>query len=221
MRKVPAEFIEGRRRALLCAYLGRCAAQVVDDQLPGTEQVHAETAEDLAADAFLLADEPEEQMFAADIVVAEKPGFFNGIFKDFFCARSEGDVAEGEGVAAGGEVSFHLHADLIDVDAHLAEHRDRDAVFFAERAEQDVLRSQVIVLEPLGLFPGVDNYFSSAFRKFFEHHIRGNRLHSNEFRLLLFKIYSNQRVKVKSPFAYWRSCVLRTSFTCNDRDRRL
>ncbi len=205
--EISAEFIECRSGAFFRAHLGRGTTKVVDDQLAGAEQVHAETAKDLAADAFLLTDQSEEQVFAADIIMAEEPGFFNGVFKDFFCAGSEGDVAEGEGVAARGQVSFDLHADLVDIDAHLAEHGDRDAVFFAERSEKNVLRAQVIVLEPLGLFPGVDDYFSSSFCEFFEHHSMVTAFTAAMNFAYLFKIYSNQHVKVKSPFALWRTSV--------------
>ncbi len=35
-----------------------------------------------------------------------------------------------EGIAAGGEVSFDLHADLVYIDAHFTKHRDVYAVFF-------------------------------------------------------------------------------------------
>ncbi len=100
LREVPAELVKGRSRALFCADLGRCPSQIVDDQLAGTKQIYAETAKDLAADPFFFTDKSEEKVFASDIIVPEEPGFFNCVFKDFFCAGSKGNVAEGEGVSA-------------------------------------------------------------------------------------------------------------------------
>ncbi len=168
--EVPAELVEGGGGALFRRDLSGCAAQVIDDQLARSEQVHTEAPEDLAADPFLLADEAEEKVLAADIIVAEQPRFLYGIFEHFLGAGGEGDIAEGEGVAARGEVALHFHAHLVDVNARLAQDRHRDAVLLAEGAQQNVLRTEVIVLEPFRLFPGVDDDLPSPFRELLEHH---------------------------------------------------
>ena len=57
--------------------------------------------------------------------------------------------------------------------------------------------AQVVVLETLRFFPGIDDYFSSSFGKFFKHHTSftyGGVSHSTT----LVKIYSIPRRKVKS-----------------------
>jgi len=168
--EVPAELIEGGCRALLRGRLGGCPAEVIDDQLAGAQEIDAETAENLPADAFLFADEPEEEMLAPDVVMPEEPRLFDGVFEDFLGAGREGNIAEGERISAGREVPFHLHADLVDVDAHLPEDGDGNSIFFPERPKENMLGAEIIVLKPLRFFAGINDYFSSSFRKLFEHH---------------------------------------------------
>src|SRR3990170_3560286 len=102
--------------------------------------------------------------------MAEETRFLNGIFQHLFCPRRKGDITEGEGVAAGREIALHLHAELLDVNAHLAQHGNGDAVLFTERSEKEVLCSQVIILQALRFFAGVHDYFSSSFCELFKHH---------------------------------------------------
>ena len=111
-------------------------------------------------------------MFTADIAVAEKPCFLYGIFKNFFCPGSERNVAKGERVPAGREIPFHLRTELVDIDPDLAKNGNGDAVFFTKRSEQNVLRSEIVVLKTLCFFTCVDDHFSSAFCELFEHHKR-------------------------------------------------
>ncbi len=83
LREISTELIEderARRAARLdgrtgtggCALLAaRVAGQQLDDLLADAREIGAELHEDLGRDALTFADQPEEDVLGADVVVAE------------------------------------------------------------------------------------------------------------------------------------------------------
>ena len=69
------------------------ARQQLDDLLADPGQVGAELDEDLGGDALALADEAEQDVLGADVVVAELQGLAERQLEDLLGPRGEGDVA--------------------------------------------------------------------------------------------------------------------------------
>ena len=92
--EVDAELVDGRGLAaalrLLRAGPGRRARlrQDADDLVAHLVEVDAERLEDAGGDALALADEAEEQVLGADVVVAEAAGLVDGELDDALGARA-------------------------------------------------------------------------------------------------------------------------------------
>ena len=57
-------------------------------------EVHAEGLEHAGGDALALADEAEEQVLGADVVVVETASFVDGELDDLLGARRQADLAD-------------------------------------------------------------------------------------------------------------------------------
>jgi hypothetical protein len=108
--EVPAELVEHERArrgllagaagggaGLLAAALGATRAGVareqLDDLLADPRQVGAQLHQDLGGDALALADQPEQDVLGADVVVAELEGLSQRQLQDLLGPGGEGDVA--------------------------------------------------------------------------------------------------------------------------------
>ena len=85
--EVDAELVDGRGLAGALRLLGRRAGgralrQDPDDLVADLVEVDAERLEDAGGDALALADEAEEQVLRADVVVAEAAGLVDGELDD-------------------------------------------------------------------------------------------------------------------------------------------
>ncbi len=78
---------------LLLAAGAAVARQQLDDLLAHAGQVGAELHEHLRGDALALADEAEQDVLGADVVVAELQRLAQRQLEDLLGARGEGDVA--------------------------------------------------------------------------------------------------------------------------------
>ena len=100
--EVAAELVEhqrGRRRALRRAAAGGrrllalVARQQLDDLLADPVEVGAELDQHLRGDALALADQAEQDVLGADVVVAELQRLAQRQLEHLLGARGEGDVA--------------------------------------------------------------------------------------------------------------------------------
>ena len=99
--EVAAELVEherGRRRALGGAagglrLLALVAGEQLDDLLADPVEVGAELDQHLGGDALALADQAEQDVLGADVVVAELQRLAQRELEDLLGARREGDVA--------------------------------------------------------------------------------------------------------------------------------
>ena len=112
-----------------------------------------EAFEHAGGDAFALADEAEEQVLGADVVVAQPARFVDGELDDFLGARRQADFAQ-HGAVAAADDELDGRADLVELDAEVGEHLRGDAVAFADEAQQEVFRADVVVVEALRFFLG-------------------------------------------------------------------
>ena len=116
-------------------------------------EVHAEGLEHAGGDPLALADEAQEQVLGADVVVAQAAGLVDGELDDPLGARRQAHLADDRAIAApDDELDRGPHLGQLDV--HVLEHARRDALALAHEAEEQVLRADVVVVEPLRLVLG-------------------------------------------------------------------
>ena len=155
--QVHAELVDDRRlaglavrRALALLRVGGRLVQDVDNLRADLVEADAERFEHARGDAFAFADEAEQQVFGADVVVVEPARFVDRQLDDLLGARRQADVA-GDGAIAAADDELDGAAHLVELDAQVAEHFRRNTFALAHEAEQQVLRADVVVVEALGL----------------------------------------------------------------------
>ena len=131
-------------------------------------RVDAEVGQHARGDAFAFADQAEQQMLGADVVVIELARFFERELDDALGARREDHLLL-DGLAAAADDRFDLLAHLRQVDAERLEHFGREALALGDDAEQDVLGPDVVVAEPLRFFLREHDAASRSLGKRFPH----------------------------------------------------
>jgi len=156
--QVSAELVEHQRAcgsALLLhtgsgtgagAFLALVAGDELDDLLPNAVEVGTQLDEHLRCDALALADEAEQDVLGADVVVAELKRLAQAQLEDLLRPRREGDVAGGRLLALADDL-LNLLADRLQRDAEALQSLGGDAFTLMDEAEQDVLRADVVVVE--------------------------------------------------------------------------
>ncbi len=156
--QVSAELVEHQRAcgsALLLhagsgtgagAFLALVAGDELDDLLAHAVEVGTQLDEHLRCDALALADEAEQDVLGADVVVAELKRLAQAQLEDLLRPRREGDVAGGRLLALADDL-LNLLADRLQRDAEALQSLGGDAFTLVDEAEQDVLRADVVVVE--------------------------------------------------------------------------
>ena len=148
--------------------LGLVAVEQLDDLLADPVQVGAELDQHLGGDALALADQAEQDVLGADVVVAELQRLAQRELQDLLGTRGERDVA-GRRLLALADDLLDLLADGLEGDAERLHRLGGDALALVDQAEQDVLGPDVVVVEHPGLFLGQDDHPAGAVGKPFEH----------------------------------------------------
>ena len=107
-------------------------------------------SEHAGGDALALADEAEQQVLRADVVVAEPARLVDRELDDPLGARRQADLADDRPIAAPDD-ELDRGPDLGQLDVHVLEHARGDALALAHEPEEQVLRADVVVVEPLRL----------------------------------------------------------------------
>ena len=97
-----------------------------------------------------FADEAQEQVLGADVVVPEAAGLVDRQLDDALRARGEPDLTDDRPVAPTDD-ELDRGPDLGELDVHVLEDARRDTLALADEAEQQVLGADVVVVEPLRL----------------------------------------------------------------------
>ena len=140
----------------------------MDDGLADLGEVGAELLEHLGGDALTLADEAKEDVLGTDVVVAELEGLSQRQLEDLLRTRGEGDVARRRLLALADDL-HDLLAHRLEVDAHALERPGGDTLTLGDEAKEDVLGTDVVVVEPTGLFLREDDHPTSSVREALEH----------------------------------------------------
>ncbi len=174
--EVAAELIEHqrcRRGALGGATGGRgllalIAAEQLDDLLAHPVEVRAELDEHLGGHTLALADQAEQDVLGADVVVAELQRLAQRQLQDLLRPRREGDVSAG-GLLTLADDLLDLLAHGLQGDAQALQSLGRDSLTLVDEAEQDVLGADVVVVEHAGLFLGQHDHTTRPVGKPLEH----------------------------------------------------
>ena len=153
----------------LVALLLRAGAEQVQDLLAHLLELQAEVHEHLGGDAVVLAQQAEQQVLGADVVVVEVARFLDRVLDDLLRARGLRQLAHGHHLGAALDELLHLEAHLAQVDVQVLQHVRADARAFLHQAEQDVLGPDVLVVEPLGLLVGQGHDLAGPIGESFEH----------------------------------------------------
>ncbi len=205
--EVAAELVEDERAAGLrlagAGALGRAllaagvAGQQLDDLLADARQVGAQLHEHLGGDAFAFADQPEEDVLGADVVVAELQRFAEAQLQDLLGARCERDVP-GRRRATVTDDLLHLGAHGFERDAERLERLGRDALTLVDQTEQDVLGADVVVVEQPRLFLRQHDHSSGSIGETFEHLSTTSR-EQFSVRISLYPIRHRERLRTLTP----------------------
>ena len=130
--------------------------------------VDPEVRQDARRHAFTLADEAEQQVLRADVVVVELARFFEGELDHALGARGEDHLLL-DGLAAATDDRLDLLADFRQVDTERLEDLGREALALGDDPEQNVLGPDVIVTEPLRFFLSEHDAAPRAFGERFPH----------------------------------------------------
>ncbi len=152
-----------------CALLlARVAREELDDLLTDAREVGAQLHQHLRGDAFAFADQPEEDVLGADVVVAELERLAQRELEDLLGAGGEGDVA-GRSLAAVADDLLDLRAHGLEGDAERLERLRGDALALVDQTEQDVLGTDVVVVEQARFFLRQDDHSAGSVGEAFEH----------------------------------------------------
>jgi hypothetical protein len=175
LRQVAAELVEELRALRLLAGRPTRATALAatrtgehaDDLVANLLCVGVEVEQDACGDTLVLANETEQDVLGADVVVTEGQRFTQRELENLLRARRERDLAARDLVALADD-ACHLRPHFLHRDVEGLEHPRRETLFLAEQPEQDVLGADVVVLQRPCLVLREDDDLASPFSKAFE-----------------------------------------------------
>ena len=166
--EVHAELVQGRGPRAAGLLGGLLAQQLLRLGL-GRRHTHPEVPQHQRGDPLALADEAQQQVLGADVVVAQRARLGDGVLQHLLGLGGEGDLAGRR------ELGPHRH-DLLDlglhgrdIDVQLLQDGDGQPVALADEAQQQMLGADEVVAQPDGLLAGQDDHLPGTFRESLEH----------------------------------------------------
>ena len=172
--QVAAELVQQLRGLLALGAAGALLAaaartgQHPDHLVADLLGVGVEVEQDAGRDALVLAHQPQQDVFRADVVVAQRKRLAKGELEHLLRARRERDLAGGD-LLTGADDAHDLRTHALDGDVQRLEDPCGQALFLAKQSEQDVLRPDVVVLELPRLFLCKDDDLAGSLCKSLEH----------------------------------------------------
>src|SRR5690606_33166301 len=127
----------------------------LDDLLTHAVQVGTELDEHLGCDTLALANEAEQDVLGPDVVVAELERLPQRELQHLLGAWGEGDVS-GRRLLALADDLLDLLAHRLELDVEPLERLARDTLALVDKAEQNVLGPDVVVVEQACFVLGKD-----------------------------------------------------------------
>ena len=131
-RRRPAFRLGFRRREIRIEFL--------EDFVAGPLDIDVEVLQHARGDAFAFAEQAEQDVLGADVGMVERLGFLAREREDFFHARRVGNVADHLGFRAGADLFLDLHPDGLEIEPHLLQNVDGDALAELDQPEQQDAR---------------------------------------------------------------------------------
>ena len=128
--------------------------EFLEDFIAGALDVDFEILQHAGGHAFAFAEQAEQDVLGADVGMVERLGLLAGEREHLLHARRVGDVADHLLLRAGADLLLHLHADGFEVEAHLLQHVDGDALAELDQPEQQMLGADVVVVEAVRFLAG-------------------------------------------------------------------
>ena len=185
LRQVAPEAVECGRLALAAArggarFAGRLQrfgglialntrAEQAENLLTDLLELEAEIHEHLCRHAVVFAQQAEQEVLGADVVVVEVARFLDRVLDHLLGTRCLRKLAHGHHVGTALDELLHLEADLAKIDVEVLENVGADTGAFLDQAEKNVLGADVFVVESLGLLVGQGHDFASPICEAFEH----------------------------------------------------
>src|SRR4051794_14694061 len=150
--EVDAERVDRRRLARALRLLGRATGRRLredaDDLVADLVEIDAERLQDAGRDPLPLTYETEEQVLGPDVVVAQPSRLIDRKLDDALRARCQADLADNRAIAAAND-ELDRRPHLRELDVHVLEDARSDTFALTHEPEEQVLRSYVVVVEPL------------------------------------------------------------------------
>ncbi len=176
LREVAAELLEhlggalaldaGGRRLLLAS--AAWTAERVHDLVADLLGFGVQIEKDACRNALVLAHETEEYVLGPDVVVAQRQSLAQRQLEHLLRSRRERDLTL-RLLLARAHDTHDGRPDFLDGDVQPLEHAGSDALLLAQKAEQKVFRTDVVVLERPCLFLSEDDDLPGTFGESFEH----------------------------------------------------
>src|SRR5688572_17977465 len=153
--------------------------QQLEHLLSDPVQIGAQLLQHLRRNALTLPDQTQEDVFGTDIVVAQLKGLAQRKLEHFFRPWRKRYVRSRRRLA--------MTDDLLDLLTHAVERDSKalqrfrgHALTLMDKAEQDVLRADIAVIEHPGLFLRQDNHTTGTIGESFKHdtHVLAARPHA-------------------------------------------
>ena len=112
---------------------------------PHPVQVDAQTAQHVDGNAFTLAHKTQQQMLGADVMMTHEAGLIHGQFDHAFGPRRQRGFAKRRPFAPSHR-PFDGADHLTRFDAEFTQYFHSNTVLLAHKAEQQVLRSNIVVI---------------------------------------------------------------------------
>ena len=157
-------FLDARQRGLLVEQL--------DDVLADRVQPHPLLHEDRRGDGPLFAEDAEQEMLGADVVVQQPIGFLGGELQHALRFRAERDLDRGRDLLAEHGAAFDFLADVLEREVRAREDAARQPLPFADQSEKEVLGLNGDAAELAGLIAREEENPSRPFCVAFEHPAR-------------------------------------------------
>jgi len=168
-REIAAVGVQRRRLALALRCRGLPFGAEQRGRLEANlRRIDPEIGQHARGHALALANQPEEQMLGADVVVVELARLFKRKLDDALGARREDHLLLNR-LPAATDDGLDFLTNFCEVDAEALEHFCGQALAFRDDAEQNVLRPDIVISKALRFFLRKDDTAACALGKRFPH----------------------------------------------------
>ena len=165
--EVAAEF--GEERGLLDPGQRGLFVQKLDDVLADRVEPHPLFHEDGGRHAALFAQDAEQEVLGANVVMQQPIGFLGGTLEDALGFSAERNFDRGGDLLAEDRPTFDFLTDILEGQVRTSKNPARQPFSFANQAEKEVLGLNRDAPELAGLISGKEENPSRPFRIAFEH----------------------------------------------------